>query len=162
MLIAVDCLKNAKKHLLWSATIDKLVKKYWPGPLTIVGRCVNPMLVRGVVSEAKEVAVRIPGNKLFRKIIEMSCRPIVATSANVSGEREIYDSKEAFEIFSKLKDYPDKVMNFGRIPKNIPTTVIRVDAFTDEITILRQGVITPNLDVSKMQKYFGRFVKKRI
>jgi len=162
LLITVDCMKNAKKHLLWTATIDKLTKKYWPGPLTIVSKCVNQMFANGIVNENGEVAVRMPAHKMFRKIIAMTYRPVVATSANLSGEPEIFDSKEAFKIFSERVIYPNAVMNFGKISKNIPTTMIRVDVMTDEITILRQGKIIPNLDLNKMQRYFGRFVKKKV
>ena len=64
LLVVAPNIKMAKKYLVWNETLQKLAKKYWPGPLTVVGdyrhrNWFGKNLVIGVVSEQKTIAVRI-------------------------------------------------------------------------------------------------------
>ena len=62
-----------------------LIKKFWPGPLTIVfkKKKIIPDIITGGLDT---VAIRMPSNLVARKLIEYSNCPIAAPSANISGK----------------------------------------------------------------------------
>jgi L-threonylcarbamoyladenylate synthase len=61
-----------------------LVRKFWPGPLTIVlpkKKCVPDVVSAGLAS----VAVRMPSHRLFRRLLRLAGLPLAAPSANPFG-----------------------------------------------------------------------------
>ncbi len=74
-LIAAD-LKQVNKYFKLNKLQLKLAKKYWPGPLSLV--------------VSKKYAVRVPDNIIARKLARRAGRPLIATSANISGGRRLW------------------------------------------------------------------------
>ena len=64
---------------------EKLIEKFWPGPLTIVfkKKTVVPDVITGGLDT---VAIRMPSDIIAHKLIEYSNCPIAAPSANISGK----------------------------------------------------------------------------
>ncbi len=62
--------------------------------------------------------------------------PLAVTSANLSGEA---NTKTAQEVFGQLKGRIPLILDGGKTPGGLPSTV--VDCTRDEIVILRQGPI---------------------
>jgi tRNA threonylcarbamoyl adenosine modification protein (Sua5/YciO/YrdC/YwlC family) len=140
LLIVVPGIEQAKKYLVWNATIDKLANKYWVKenlPLTIVGKYAGENLARGVVSKENAVAVRVTRDPWLKSLCEKIGSPIVATSANISGAGDIYDAKEAMTQFDGALTAPDVIVDAGVLPRTLPSTII--DASENQIKILRQG-----------------------
>lgn len=84
---------------------ESLMKKYWPGALTIILCCnrVNvPLLVRG---GGETLGVRIPNHKIIREIISKVGVPILGPSANFSGEKTPYSFKELDKKLIRLVDF---------------------------------------------------------
>lgn len=64
--------------------VERLAKKFWPGPLTLVlpkKSCVPDIVTSGRPS----VAVRMPSHPLFRKLLRACGLPLAAPSANPFG-----------------------------------------------------------------------------
>ncbi len=138
LLVVVSTIEMAKKYLVWNDVLEELAKKYWPGPLTIVGNYkLDSGLAQGVVSKNNTVAVRVTSHPIVKFLSESLGKPIVATSGNVSGAGDIYNAKDAESMFLGKTNQPDIILDFGQLPINLPTTI--VDATEDEIKILRQG-----------------------
>lgn len=137
LLVVVDSIESAKKYLLWNETLEKLSQKYWPGPITIVGECTGNNLASGVVGKDGTLAVRVTNFELLKSITEKIGRPLVATSANLAGQENLYDSQKIIEIFSAQTDQPDIVLNYGQLATNSPTTLVSV--INNNLKILRQG-----------------------
>lgn len=116
---------------------DKLIKAFWPGPLTIIFKrrpCVPDIVTGG----GKTVGVRLTSGKIARQLIEASGCPIAAPSANISGKPS---GKMIEDIFEDLKDRVDCIIDGGKSQIGIESTVVRV---IDGVpTILRPGQITP-------------------
>ncbi len=73
---------------------------FWPGPLTIVFRGKR----RGA-EPAGTIAVRFPNDPFLRRLFEeLDFSPLVAPSANVSGEENIFDCSVLSGMFSGLVD----------------------------------------------------------
>lgn len=67
------------------AAVLDLAARFWPGPLTLVLPAL-PGLPRGVVDGRGRVAVRVTPHPLAARLSGLAGRPLVATSANLSGD----------------------------------------------------------------------------
>lgn len=67
-----------------SENAQKLMDKFWPGPLTILFPK-NELVPDNVTCGQKTVAVRMPIHEIAKKLISLSQKPIAAPSANLSG-----------------------------------------------------------------------------
>jgi len=139
LLVVVDSVEVAKKYLRWNEELEKLSSKYWPGPLTVVGEYIGNGLASGVVGSDNTLALRVTDFPLLKSITEKISRPLVATSANLAGQPNLYDSQKIVEIFSSQNNQPDLILNFGILPENAPTTLVSVVG--GDLKILRQGGI---------------------
>ena len=127
--------------------ISEIMKKYWPGELTIVfdNSKYN-------VAADNTIGVRIPGNEILLRIIE-SCGGIVfTTSANISGEKSPVKTEDiSYDILEKT----DFILDGGTILNGVPSTVIKYSA--GEISVLREG----NIKTEEILKLFMRRAEKK-
>jgi len=118
-----------------SPQAKKLMKQYFPGPLTIVLK--KRKIVPSFVTAGKStIAIRCPDHPLTLKLLNKYKRPIVGTSANISGKSDPHTAKEAVR---NLKNKVDYVLDGGRVKHGIASTI--VDATGKELKILRKGPI---------------------
>jgi len=100
---------------------EKLVEKFMPGPLTLIldrKRSVPEWFPR------KTIAIRIPGNETARELCRLAGEPVVSTSANISGERQFYEIKQALKEFEKKVNL---IINAGDLEYNTPSTLFDVE-----------------------------------
>lgn len=110
----------------------RLVRNYWPGPLTVICQASNapPWLSLG----GKTLAVRIPADDRLRKLIDKT-GPLTSTSANKQGEQPISSIREAQKIFNdELDFYVDK----GKIVGEASTIVEVIDG---RLKMIRSGAV---------------------
>lgn len=132
---------------------QKLMEKFWPGPLTIVMER-KPIIPNVITGGLDTVAIRMPSNEIARKLIEYSECPIAAPSANVSGKPS---GTLVEDIIDELDGKVDYVIDSGRVDIGVESTVVRV--VDNVIHILRPGKITPE-DMKKLG--FEVFIEKQI
>lgn len=116
---------------------EKLMKRYWPGALTIILQCVKarvPELVRG---KGETLGIRIPDSKVIRQIISEAGVPILGPSANFSGEKTPYRLED---LDGKLVSLVDFVLRGKINGKKMASTVI--DCTVEPWKIVRQGAVT--------------------
>jgi L-threonylcarbamoyladenylate synthase len=82
--ILVASLGQAKKYGRFNKQALALAKQ-WPGPLTLVVYKTK-LVPRLVTGGSNKVGLRVPDHKITLALIR-KCGPIVATSANLSGEK---------------------------------------------------------------------------
>ena len=109
---------------------EKLVRRYWPGPLTIVFP----------TADGRGVGVRMPSNQIALELLRRTPVPVVAPSANRSGDRP---AKAAQEVADALGDDLDLILDGGPTTLKEASTVLRVT--NDGWEILRQGSVTPDM-----------------
>ena len=68
----------------------KMAGELWPGPLTLVLKA-SSTLPSGLLGSGDSIGVRQPALSWIRELLEETAFPITATSANISGEKEIAD-----------------------------------------------------------------------
>jgi len=72
----------------------------WPGPLTMVVRASQkvPDYVRG---KETTVALRWPGDSFVRRVMDALLKPLVAPSANLTGQPTARTAEEVMDVFGK-------------------------------------------------------------
>lgn len=115
----------------------KLMKAYWPGPLTLVlpgGRNVCPEVAAGLDT----VAVRMPAHPVALDLIKAAGVPVAAPSANLSGRPS---PTTARHVRSDLDGKIDAILDGGAAGMGVESTV--VDMTGDTPVVLRPGGVTP-------------------
>jgi L-threonylcarbamoyladenylate synthase len=113
-----------------------LIKKFLPGALTIIlpkSDAVPDIITGG----GKTVAFRIPNHPVPLALIRGLGKPIVGTSANLSGQSS---PLTATEVQDQIGDKIDMLIDGGRCPGGIESTII--DLSGEKPIIRRQGAIT--------------------
>jgi L-threonylcarbamoyladenylate synthase len=113
-----------------------LAGEFWPGPLSVV-LAAAPDLPSFLKSAAGTIAVRIPPASWLRDLVRAICQPLTATSANLSGGREISSPSEAARLFSGKADV---LVDGGDTPGGRPTTLL--DLTRDRPMVLREGAVS--------------------
>lgn len=121
-----------------------LAAEFWPGPLTMVldrkaGR-------KRLSSRDDSLGVRLPDHPWVRALVRRAGYPITASSANISGEREISEPGEAIKVF---RGKVALVVDGGRTPGIKPSTVL--DLRGGRPMLLREGAVPS----SRLAKYLA-------
>lgn len=101
---------------------QKLIKNFWPGPLTIVFKK-KPIVPDIITGGLDTVAIRMPSDEIARKLIEYSNCPIAAPSANISGKPS---GTQVEDIIDELDGKVEYVIDGGKVDIGVESTVIRV------------------------------------
>ena len=130
--IFVKNIKMAKKLARIDKVQEKFLKTVWPGKITVVlKRKKKKIKLFGV--DKKTIALRIPDFKLTNFLLEKLDRPLVGTSANISGQPSSGDIKEVLRQFQGKKHQPDFVIDDGNLPKSQPSIVLDLTTFPPKI-----------------------------
>ena len=122
---------------------EEIIKKFMPGEVTIILKKNDK--VNSLISAGSDyVGIRIPNNKDWLNIITELGRPVISTSANISGSDVITNVNM---IEDELKDKIDYIEDAGEIV-GVESTVIRV--VDKELKILRDGILS-----DEIRKYFN-------
>ena len=112
---------------------EKIVKKYWPGPLTLILELTDEKLKKSLKLDNK-IAIRIPDSKCTLKLLK-KCKLLVGTSANISGNPSSTDPKECLK---NIMNY-DIFLNGGTITSKGESTIVEIE--NEEIKIIREGAL---------------------
>ena len=128
------------------ATAVKLVKAFWPGPLTLVLNCLDGV-PSNVTAGLKTVAVRMPSLPIANKLIDLAGIPIAAPSANTSGKPSPTCARDVLE---DLNGKVAAIINSDCIDVGLESTVL--DCTCTPPKLLRPGGIT----VAQLQAVVGQ------
>ena len=81
--VLIADIKDLYKFISPSNTVDKLISKFWPGPLTLILET-DFDFPEGTVKDNGWVGFRIPDLKFTRDLIRIIGKPLTGTSANIS------------------------------------------------------------------------------
>jgi L-threonylcarbamoyladenylate synthase len=112
-----------------------LAGEFWPGPLTLIVRA-KPLFPSNLLGRDRSLAMRVPAVSWIRDLVRHLGAPITATSANISGQREISTSDDVIAAFQGTVDL---IIDGGRTPGGRPSTI--VDLAGARPLILRPGAV---------------------
>ena len=137
VLAAVSSLKMAGEYADISELGNKVVQKYWPGPVAIVALS-KGKIVKKAQGDTDTIGLRMSANRVVIEIVESLGRPISSTSANISGGNNPYSLDQFLkETPGERVDLIDLFIDAGELPQYMPSTV--VDTRGERLKVLRQG-----------------------
>jgi len=119
----------------WPEIADKLLKSFWPGPLTIVLPRAE-IIHDNVTAGGETVGVRWPGHPFIQAVIRECNFPLAAPSANLSNE---ISPTNAEHVRKNLGDKIPLIVDGGQSQVGIESTVL--DLTVSPPRILRPGMI---------------------
>ena len=124
---------------------ERLMKKGWPGPLTLVLSMDDPTsapaaaeLDRDTIDALyhdKTVGLRCPDQPFATDLLRETGGPVVAASANRAGRKA---ARTAAQAAKELNGDVDLILDGGRARYSKPSTIVRVDG--DGYELIRAGV----------------------
>lgn len=143
MIAEVEEVKRIAREIptvFWS-----LAEEFWPGPLTLVLKA-SPALPPELLGHSQAIGVRLPAVPWLRELVKEAGFPLTATSANISGQKEI-------DHFERIKDIfwgkVDLIVDGGKTPGTRPSTVL--DMTGEKPRILREGMVP----ATELRKYLS-------
>ncbi|MGY5143115.1 MAG: L-threonylcarbamoyladenylate synthase [Candidatus Nitrosopumilus sp. bin_32a] len=127
-------IETAERIAQFDQFTKKIVKKFWPGPLTIILK-VTDKKIKESMNLKNKIAIRVPDHKCTLELLK-KCNYLVGTSANISGNLS-YTNPE--ECLKSLQNY-DVFVDGGIITSSGESTIIEIE--NEEINIIREGSLT--------------------
>ncbi len=116
---------------------DRLVERFWPGPLTVIVKAGSRLPLR-VTANTGNVALRVPEAAIPRAVVEGLGLPITATSANLHGMPEC---TYANCVREQLGGELPMIVDGGPTARSVATTIVDLSGGGNEWNILREGAI---------------------
>lgn len=136
LLVLVDSIEMAHEYVEIPPDVkEKLIDAYWPGGLSIFLHTKKDKVPGIVTSDTAVLAVRWPKHATMERVIREVGVPIIATSANRSGEETPYTIEELDE---GVVEQVDTVL-IGECTYKKESTII--DTTLSPWKIIRQGVV---------------------
>lgn len=130
--------ENQLKMIVESIPADarSIIKKFWPGPLTIILKK-NTEVSDKVTCSLDTIGVRMPNNRVALEIIKKFEKPLATTSANISGQPSPLTADDVYNNFQEslpiIIDSKEKALG-------IESTIVTFASSKPQI--LRIGAIT--------------------
>lgn len=137
------------KNLRWVqelAFVDnkakKILKALWPGPITVVlpKKDIVPFIL---TANSPKVAVRISSHYFVNELLDSFGYPLIATSANISGQEPSNRIENIIKTFKNSEPKPDLIVNAGDLAESDSSTIL--DLTQNNPKILRVGPTRPEV-----------------
>lgn len=118
-----------------SSRFDLLARHFWPGPLTIIvqGSAKVPLKVTG---NTGRLAMRQSRSRVAQALLDWLDQPLIATSANLSGQPTC---RAGIEVFGTMDGRVDLVLDGGTCTGLGATTVDITEPYWK---VIREGSVT--------------------
>ena len=136
VLALVGSLEMAEEYVEIPTDVkEKLINKYWPGGLTIILPCNTEKVPAVARANGQTLAVRFPNHPELASVINKVGVPIIAPSANYSGEPTPLSLSEVDQTLLGKVDF---IMSGVCTLKGVSTIV---DCSVVPWKVVRQGVV---------------------
>ena len=136
LLLLVDSLEMAADlSAELPPQFDRLARRFWPGPLTIVVEA-SSKLPPAVSGQSGRIGLRLPAAAIPVALIKKAGVPLTGTSANRTGEKECATAQEVQQCFGERLPL---ILDGGASAATQPSTVLRLRQ--DSWEVLREGAI---------------------
>jgi L-threonylcarbamoyladenylate synthase len=137
LIVHVDSIEMARGLVReWPEKAEKLAKRFWPGPLTLV-LLKRPHVPDRVTAGLDTVGIRVPANRIALALIREAGLPVAAPSANRFSE---LSPTTAQHVRDAMADRVAMVLDGGRTTVGIESTVLSLAGL--EAILLRPGMVS--------------------
>lgn len=144
MPVVVSDLRMARDYAVISEKAEHLIEAFMPGPLALV-------LEKKKIPESlteNGIAFRIPGKEFTRILVQECGVPLVATSANLSGQPPCYKIEDVKSVFEGKVDL---ILDAGDLPPVLPSTII--DLRHNPPVVLREGPLSSKEVFKELERF---------
>lgn len=128
LTMIVSDIKMVYEYCEVTSLAAQLIEEFWPGPLTL--------LLPSKFSDGF-VGVRLPDHNFLRSLVSSLGKPIVSTSANLTGHKEAYCIDELNQQFEGSLEGIDFILDNGLLDFNRPSTILKIVG--DKLELIREG-----------------------
>ncbi len=130
--------KNMLKNYanIRSLTELKIIKKCMPWAITLLLEK-KDTISEEILCGSPYIGTRIPDSPIIQELLLTLDLPLVATSANITGEKELLSAEAVENKF--WKDIP-LIIDWGECKDGLPSTVLTVE--NEKIKIFREGALS--------------------
>lgn len=138
LIVHLSTAEQAQTYARINDHARAVMDKFWPGPLTLIlPQKPDSTIARQATADLDTIALRVPGHKPARDLINACDFPLVAPSANPSG---YLSPTTPAHVAAGLGDHVDMILAGGACRVGLESTVL--DLSTNTPTILRPGAVT--------------------
>lgn len=154
LIAHVSDIEMAQREGVFRPEALKLVETHWPGPLTVVVDVAETGTVCDLARAGLDsIALRMPAHEIPINLIEAFGGPLVAPSANPSGQ---ISPTKLEHVMADMGDKFDLIFNGGTCAAGIESTII--DARGERPALLRPG----SLDLNWIEETWPGLVRPEI
>ena len=147
LIVHYSNINDLKNDCLINDNFIKLYKVFSPGPITYILNLKNNSKISEIVTNKKKnLAVRFPKHRIFKKLLDKLSYPVAAPSANISTRLSAVSANDIKEDFKNKIKY---ILDGGTCNIGLESTIIDL---RNKPRILRLG----GLEVSKIKKILGK------
>jgi L-threonylcarbamoyladenylate synthase len=117
-----------------SARFYLLARRFWPGPLTIIAPASSRVPLK-VTGNTGRLALRQSQSKVANALLERLTQPLIATSANLSGQPTC---TSGIEVFGVMDGAVDLVLDAGTVAGAGATTIDVTEVYW---RVIKEGAI---------------------
>jgi len=145
LIVHVDGFEAAQNYGVFNDTATTLATHFWPGPLTLVVPRVENCQISLLASAGLDsLAIRVPAHPLAQQLLHQYGGPLVAPSANPSGQISPTSSDHVMAGLGERLEY---VLDGGDCQVGVESTII--SCLDETPVILRHGGVV-RADIEKI------------
>ena len=133
--VMISSISQIEEFAYTDEKIQRVIETFFPGEITLILK--SKPTYSWVNLNQETIGIRMSALKDLNDFIAKVGKPMLVTSANISGENTLYTALEVEQVFKdKLRGI---VTLDANISSNLPSTIVMI--INDKITLIRQGSI---------------------
>ena len=141
--VMISSINDVERFAYIDEKIQKVINAFFPGEITLLLKAKEsyPWVTLG----SDTIGIRMSASKDVCDLISRVGKPLLVTSANISGEESLYTSEEVYNVFKdELKGIVKEKENNS---SNVPSTIVLIK--DGNIKLIREGKLS-FLDIKKV------------
>ncbi|MCK5295292.1 MAG: threonylcarbamoyl-AMP synthase [Alphaproteobacteria bacterium] len=144
--------KSAERLAFVDEKTKMLIRRFWPGSLTIVLKRKPEAPISELVSAGLDtIALRVPSSPIAHALLRSAACPVAATSANSSG---MISPTIAAHVEESFGNKIDMILDGGKCTVGVESTIL--DMSEEQPVLLRSGVVP----LEDIEAIIGRVERK--
>ena len=131
---------------------EKLIKSFWPGPLTLI-LPKRPIIPNEVTAGTPTVAVRMPSHPVFRELAKRCSFPLAAPSANPFG---YVSPTKAEHVEQNMGETVEWILDGGDCEGGLESTIISLVDPLSPVLLRHGGISIQELEVVLKTKIISK------
>ncbi|MFH1631887.1 MAG: L-threonylcarbamoyladenylate synthase [bacterium] len=137
--VLIPSVDSASDFVDLSEAARDLASRFWPGALNIIAPVAEGSSIVERCGQDGTQSVRVSSHPFATTLTHQLGKPLVATSANVSGSGDVYSVRDVKANFRDRPQKPDLFIDGGDLPASPPSTTVKIVG--DEVEVIRQGSV---------------------